>query len=524
MPVKNIEIDITNKPFENIALALSGGGYRATAFHLGVFSYLNTLVFQGKPLLSNLRLLSTISGGTITGVYYAYSLSSMKSKEKGFEDFFRELYIFLKNDELLKESVRLLNIKKQMSKHNIKGDNVITIFASLYDNYLFKGATFEAINQYSDDNEIDFMFNATDIERSLPFRFQTRGKFGHGKYIVDKADFEKIKLSDVVAASSCFPGGFEPMFFPTDFLSNPSKPYQTTRLMDGGVIDNQGIASILLGEKGINSIGTIIISDVSCEIDISDDIKKPKEKENVLTRFSSSQLKYIFGIFSLLSFVALFNIECLLIYSFVLFMGTIFLVFSFAIQFIQCKIRKPLNNISKQTPPFYDFYTTLKHLKISEIISLLIVRLSSVYHLNDVVFLTRMRGMNFNYIMDNPKYKYRSFINSIYDLKEDKKKPIKEYRNIRPYIEEANKMPTTLWFNNNQKKDDKMLRSLVVAGQVTICYNLLEYLEKVKKDKVVYPSLEQEYKNELSAIEIQLISHFEKFKQEPEWLLNQLQV
>jgi hypothetical protein len=36
---------------ERIALACSGGGYRAAGFHLGGMSYLNQLTYQGKPLL-----------------------------------------------------------------------------------------------------------------------------------------------------------------------------------------------------------------------------------------------------------------------------------------------------------------------------------------------------------------------------------------------------------------------------------------------------------------------------------------
>ena len=63
------------KPFENIAISLSGGGYRATAFHLGALSYLNQLPFEGTPLLHNVKIISTISGGTFTGVGYVLALT-----------------------------------------------------------------------------------------------------------------------------------------------------------------------------------------------------------------------------------------------------------------------------------------------------------------------------------------------------------------------------------------------------------------------------------------------------------------
>ena len=49
------------KPEEGIALCLSGGGYRAMVFHLGVLWRLNELGY-----LSRLQRISSVSGGSIT--------------------------------------------------------------------------------------------------------------------------------------------------------------------------------------------------------------------------------------------------------------------------------------------------------------------------------------------------------------------------------------------------------------------------------------------------------------------------
>ena len=51
-----------------IGLALSGGGSRAMAFHLGCLRALNDL-----GLLERVGVLSTISGGSLIGAYYAYT-------------------------------------------------------------------------------------------------------------------------------------------------------------------------------------------------------------------------------------------------------------------------------------------------------------------------------------------------------------------------------------------------------------------------------------------------------------------
>jgi predicted acylesterase/phospholipase RssA len=48
-----------------IGLALSGGGTRAIAFHLGCFRALNQL-----GLLDHVAILSTVSGGSVIGAYF----------------------------------------------------------------------------------------------------------------------------------------------------------------------------------------------------------------------------------------------------------------------------------------------------------------------------------------------------------------------------------------------------------------------------------------------------------------------
>jgi len=66
-----------------IKLTMSGGGYRAAAFHLGVLSYLDRM-----GILHEVDTISTVSGGTITGITYVLALK----KKRPFAAFFRGLY------------------------------------------------------------------------------------------------------------------------------------------------------------------------------------------------------------------------------------------------------------------------------------------------------------------------------------------------------------------------------------------------------------------------------------------------
>ncbi len=48
-----------------LGISLSGGGYRATAYHLGTLKKLHAM-----NILEKATVISTISGGSITGAYY----------------------------------------------------------------------------------------------------------------------------------------------------------------------------------------------------------------------------------------------------------------------------------------------------------------------------------------------------------------------------------------------------------------------------------------------------------------------
>lgn len=62
-----------------IGLALSGGGYRAAAFHIGTLRCLNKL-----GLLEMIDVISTISGGSIAGAYYQLHKDNFEDFEKNF--------------------------------------------------------------------------------------------------------------------------------------------------------------------------------------------------------------------------------------------------------------------------------------------------------------------------------------------------------------------------------------------------------------------------------------------------------
>ena len=91
----------------NIGISLSGGGYRAAAFHLGTLSFLNKIhVSEEKTLLDCVSVMSTVSGGTITGLRYMLALA----KKEDINDMIQELFNFLYHENLVDDA--FANIEK----------------------------------------------------------------------------------------------------------------------------------------------------------------------------------------------------------------------------------------------------------------------------------------------------------------------------------------------------------------------------------------------------------------------------
>ena len=163
---------IPAKPFTNIAISLSGGGYRATAFHLGALSLLDEIKFSysesgapKKSLLENVKVLSTVSGGSIVGARYAIDAAD---KEKPFKDTYRKIYKLLDEDTLLEDAFnKFKSTSKWVAPH--RNVNLINAFAEVYYEKLYYKKTFK--NLFHDPESksknhshlTDITFNATEF-------------------------------------------------------------------------------------------------------------------------------------------------------------------------------------------------------------------------------------------------------------------------------------------------------------------------------------------------------------------------
>lgn len=278
-----LQPEVLKTPFQKIALALSGGGFRAASYSIGAMSYLDYLKYKDghnndRSLLENVEFISSASGGSFPGMLY----SAYVKQGKSFKDAYDKMLSFMSGQELLKDVLTLMNDDSAWEGRE-KSRNFINAFSRIYDERLFDKKTFGVY--WNTNRDIEVCVNATEFYRGISFRFQTDGKqpdlgsfdkektgnafiFFDTKTANNLHTLQQIKLGDILAASSCFPAGFEPIIYPRDFSYqglNSSTLQQAmiitdynkmeraldiqVGLMDGGINDNQGMYSAMLADK-----------------------------------------------------------------------------------------------------------------------------------------------------------------------------------------------------------------------------------------------------------------------------------
>ncbi len=322
LPEASENMTPTNVPPEladlgNIAISCSGGGYRASAFHLGSLDFLHKV-----GLLEKVTMLSTVSGGTITGAKYVCSLSQATANGQTdfYEDFYNELYQFILEARLPDQWLERLH------PEDTDKPSLIAAAADVYNEKLFDEMRFDQLLNVREQMHLqEIVFNTTELRTGIAFRFRVGRGGSIGNYNIPMAwEFlEEVRIADVVAASSCFPGGFEPIVFPDDFkfvdnwqtlkqkvitktkeaqARNPqyhdflaktlnsldSFTEEPLPLVDGGIYDNLGIDSLFVADarlqrKGENDkrFNTLIISDTD-NIGIATDTDDLNETASLL--------------------------------------------------------------------------------------------------------------------------------------------------------------------------------------------------------------------------------------------------
>jgi len=296
-----------------LGLALSGGGFRASLFHIGVLARMAEL-----DLLRDVQVISTVSGGSIIGaLYYLRVRNLLRSKPDA--AITRADYVEMVDDlwrtfsAAIEHNLRMrtfadwrANLRMFHDRRYSRSDRM----AELYEAYLYAAAAGvtpparvvlpaltiqpcgESNFQPFDEDERghtandrrmnkvpalvinattlntghNFQFTATwlgeppqaaaDIDRNL----RLRRAYYHRDGLPEK--YQQLPLGLAVAASAAVPGIFAPLAL-TDMYRDGADDL-TPQLVDGGVHDNQGIAGLLDPDHPCTHL---IVSDASGQME-----------------------------------------------------------------------------------------------------------------------------------------------------------------------------------------------------------------------------------------------------------------
>ncbi|PRH88802.1 hypothetical protein C5L14_06180 [Labrys okinawensis] len=227
------------------ALALSGGGFRATLYHCGALIRLNQL---GQ--LARLSRISSVSGGSIASGMLAAAWKQLTFENGIATDLDARVIAPLRNF-----CTRSIDTKAVGLGTILPGKNIGDVLADSYDD-LFEGISLQDL-----PDSPQFIFNATNLQTGRLVRLQKVRLADYAIGIIPEPD---IRLAVAVAASSAFP----PVLSPVEIQVDPARWVNATgtshfgdpdynrklSLTDGGAYDN-------LGLETVDDFATVIVSD-----------------------------------------------------------------------------------------------------------------------------------------------------------------------------------------------------------------------------------------------------------------------
>lgn len=242
------------EPAIGMGLCLSGGGYRAMVFHLGVLLRLNE-----AALLPRLSRISSVSGGSITAACLGLRWFELDFDDAGVA---RNLDVVV--DAVRGLAVRTIDVGSVLGGLVLPG-SISDRVARAYAKHLFGGATLRDLPEPSAGRAPLFVINATNVQTGVLWRFT---RLHMGDYRVGLVRDPKVPLAVAVAASSSFPPYLSPTELTVAEAYDPNVEAEFVSdefrrkvvLSDGGVYDNLGL------EPVFKSLGTVLVSDAGMKI------------------------------------------------------------------------------------------------------------------------------------------------------------------------------------------------------------------------------------------------------------------
>jgi predicted acylesterase/phospholipase RssA len=264
-----------------IGLALSGGGFRATLFHLGVVRFLYE---SGK--LHKITHVCSVSGGSVIAAHLVLNWERYTGSESDFEEAARELVSFTQRDVRGRVIRRWLFSFLALGIPRIFFNFGRTDLLEKEYGYLYGKETLKTLRRSAPKDKVSSQAteNLQRPELHILATSMTNGRaasFGPSMFQIrddesysEPIDIDTMKVSFAVTASSAFPPAFPPVRIDHERLNISRMAFQsrygsrTQYLTDGGVFDNLGVRKFtwIQDEQKIQFLN-LIVSDAQREFE-----------------------------------------------------------------------------------------------------------------------------------------------------------------------------------------------------------------------------------------------------------------
>jgi NTE family protein len=211
-----------------LALAFSGGGFRATLTALGTLRFL-----ADASLLPQVRYVSSVSGGSLANGLFACGYEDLAAKDFGPE----ALDHLLIRPFVERITSHSLTMGLVLNIWRVLGPGTRTdLLASFFDKWFFDGRRLEDLSP-----ECRFIFNAANLTTGVRFGFE-RDVLGDWALGLASTEGTGIRVAQAAASSAAVPGAFAP--FVVKGVDFPCARGRTAKLLDGGAYDNSGLEAV----------------------------------------------------------------------------------------------------------------------------------------------------------------------------------------------------------------------------------------------------------------------------------------
>jgi predicted acylesterase/phospholipase RssA len=253
---------------KRIGLALSGGGFRATLYHLGLVRFLRDAGF-----LQQVTHITSVSGGSIIAAHLALNWDLYTGSAKEFDQAASKLLAFIRLDVrnrilrrfplglLLRGPRWLLGLSNRQLTRTGWLENQ-------YEKHLFGD---KSLFELPETPELHIL--ATNLSEGCLCSFNRDGLWmmqeKAGRSQIERIRVGLMTVPMAVAASSAFPGFFPPLELTGRDVGARGGEFGRQAYTDGGVFDNLGVrmfpwlTPLLSQEKALDGV---LVSDVGNRI------------------------------------------------------------------------------------------------------------------------------------------------------------------------------------------------------------------------------------------------------------------